>query len=297
MLEPGNRLVAELHAIISSLKAVCTWETLDCQQECREACGGLGFSYYAKIAHSRSDYDVNTTWEGDNNVLIQQTAKYVLEQYKAKMKNKSKKTNSFNWVKANSVNLEKCMAKTAKDFLNPDNLLFLFEHRCNYLMQLSGYKLDENIQSMGDPWDAWNATQPFYLKDLALAVGELFVVQEYHSFLMNQLTGAPNPDTAEALNLCFQIYCLTKILKDIGTFREHDFLTTEHYQIVRDCLPPMYGSFTRHVGKILDSFYPPEEMMDSFLAPTNGDLYGHIVDRLMTAPKTFERHPNWKSFL
>lgn len=62
--------MSELHAIISSLKTVYTTTTVRGLQECREACGGLGYSYYAKLGILRNNYDINQTWEGDNNVLL-----------------------------------------------------------------------------------------------------------------------------------------------------------------------------------------------------------------------------------
>jgi acyl-CoA oxidase len=50
--------------------------------------GGHGFSSYSKMGVLYSDNDVNNTWEGDNNVLIQQTTKYVLENAQRAMKGK-----------------------------------------------------------------------------------------------------------------------------------------------------------------------------------------------------------------
>jgi len=40
--------------------------------------GGHGYSAYSKMGVLYSNNDVNNTWEGDNSVLAQQTAKYVL---------------------------------------------------------------------------------------------------------------------------------------------------------------------------------------------------------------------------
>nr|GMC76863.1 acyl-coenzyme A oxidase 3, peroxisomal-like [Ipomoea batatas] len=41
-------------------------------QECREACGGQGLKTENRIGQLKGEYDVQGTFEGDNNVLMQQ---------------------------------------------------------------------------------------------------------------------------------------------------------------------------------------------------------------------------------
>lgn len=41
-------------------------------QECREACGGQGLKTENRIGQMKGEYDVQSTFEGDNNVLMQQ---------------------------------------------------------------------------------------------------------------------------------------------------------------------------------------------------------------------------------
>ena len=41
-------------------------------QECREACGGQGFKTENRVGPLKGEYDVQSTFEGDNNVLMQQ---------------------------------------------------------------------------------------------------------------------------------------------------------------------------------------------------------------------------------
>lgn len=41
--------------------------------------GGHGFSAFSRLGAIYNDADVDATWEGDNNVLLQQAAKYVLD--------------------------------------------------------------------------------------------------------------------------------------------------------------------------------------------------------------------------
>ena len=54
--------------------------------------GGHGFSAYSKMGALYSSNDVNNTWEGENNVLIQQTTKYILQNLQKAMKGKEVKS-------------------------------------------------------------------------------------------------------------------------------------------------------------------------------------------------------------
>ena len=40
--------------------------------------GGHGYSYLSRMACLLDDGDVNTTWEGDNHMLLQQTSKFLM---------------------------------------------------------------------------------------------------------------------------------------------------------------------------------------------------------------------------
>lgn len=91
-LSPTNPLLKEIHAISSVLKSKTAWIATDTIRECRQMMGGHGYSAYSKMAALYSNNDVNNTWEGENNVLIQQTTKYVLENYQKVMQGKEIKS-------------------------------------------------------------------------------------------------------------------------------------------------------------------------------------------------------------
>ena len=77
---PECEELAELHAVLSAFKPISTIYALNGIQECRESSGGHGFSAYSGYKRLKTSVDVMMTWEGDNNVLIQQTGKYILKQ-------------------------------------------------------------------------------------------------------------------------------------------------------------------------------------------------------------------------
>ncbi|NLT26666.1 MAG: acyl-CoA dehydrogenase [Microbacteriaceae bacterium] len=81
---PDNR--ADLETLAAALKPLSTWQAMATLQEAREACGGAGFLAENRIALLHHDLDIYTTFEGDNNVLLQLVGKRLLEDYAAKFK-------------------------------------------------------------------------------------------------------------------------------------------------------------------------------------------------------------------
>jgi acyl-CoA oxidase len=76
----------DLETIAAALKPLSTWAALDILQEAREACGGAGFLAQNRFTQLRADLDIYTTFEGDNNVLLQLVAKRLLTDYGRKLK-------------------------------------------------------------------------------------------------------------------------------------------------------------------------------------------------------------------
>ncbi|MPC20402.1 Peroxisomal acyl-coenzyme A oxidase 3 [Portunus trituberculatus] len=82
----------EVHGLSSAGKPLSGWLARDCIQECREACGGHGYLKYkcsgdgmcsvvctgSGLGMLRDDNDANCTYEGDNNILLQQTSNWLL---------------------------------------------------------------------------------------------------------------------------------------------------------------------------------------------------------------------------
>ncbi|EMG50214.1 POX5 Acyl-coenzyme A oxidase 5 [Candida maltosa Xu316] len=62
------------------LKSTCTWLTADAIDEARQACGGHGYSSYNGFGKAYSDWVVQCTWEGDNNVLAINVAKPMVKE-------------------------------------------------------------------------------------------------------------------------------------------------------------------------------------------------------------------------
>ena len=176
-MDPENSLNAELHAIISVMKPLATSMTMQGIQECRELLGGFGYSQYNRIGFIRNDNDINLTWEGDNNVLIQQTGRFLLESFRHLTKGKKIPYNTLEFLEVNFVP-KKCTLKNKKELIKTENIIKFYEYKLNMLMTLSMTALKDNLGKFPDMFDAWNHTQIFYLRNAAITYGELFVLKE-----------------------------------------------------------------------------------------------------------------------
>ncbi len=78
--------LASLHAISCCLKAVCTNETTQAVQNLRLACGGHGFLVSSGFSDIFKFVTAAQTYEGENTVLLLQTARYLIKSWSQALK-------------------------------------------------------------------------------------------------------------------------------------------------------------------------------------------------------------------
>ena len=86
---------AELHALTSATKPVASWAAMAAIQECREACGGHGYLKCSRLGDLRNDNDPATTYEGDNNVIVQQTSNWLVNLWNSPDENVRMKSDTY----------------------------------------------------------------------------------------------------------------------------------------------------------------------------------------------------------
>lgn len=59
-----------IHALTGYFKSANSTAAFEDISEARQALGGLGYSYYSKLATFIGNVDLNNTFEGDNKVLL-----------------------------------------------------------------------------------------------------------------------------------------------------------------------------------------------------------------------------------
>jgi alkylation response protein AidB-like acyl-CoA dehydrogenase len=65
----------QLHAVSAATKAFTTWAGSNMIETCRYACGGHGYSHASGLPKIYTDVTPACTYEGDNTVMMLQTAR------------------------------------------------------------------------------------------------------------------------------------------------------------------------------------------------------------------------------
>ncbi|KAI9475460.1 MAG: acyl-CoA dehydrogenase/oxidase [Benjaminiella poitrasii] len=77
--------MGDMHAVSASLKGLSGSYATEILEICRRSCGGHAYSAYNALGNLIADFGVMTTGGGDNVVLLQQAARYLLYRFNQKL--------------------------------------------------------------------------------------------------------------------------------------------------------------------------------------------------------------------
>lgn len=68
----------QIHVLSSGMKALNTWRVTRWMDVLKTTCGGNGYLLVSGLGYENKMFDSNVTLEGDNTVLMQQVARFVV---------------------------------------------------------------------------------------------------------------------------------------------------------------------------------------------------------------------------
>lgn len=295
--ELKNPKVIETHAVISALKPYCSHLTQTRFQQLREVMGGHGYSRFNLIGGYRNNNDINTTWEGDNTVLVQQTAKFIMDNFGKKMKGKevNKEYTTLNFLDGfMNVSDEKLVIESADEFDNIDKLRLIFKHRVNVNLQMAVQKLAERVEMKKDGLlVAWNNSQVFYLQSLVKSYTENFVFDAFRENI--EALKDNNCLTKKMLLEFLKLYSLTIFEADLGTLRYGDFINSEAGYIIKDEILELCSSLKKELIPILDVISAPDELLNTPMGRSDGRIWESYLSRVFSFNKAFEKEDWWQN--
>ncbi|KAH7697627.1 Protein ACOX-1 b, partial [Aphelenchoides avenae] len=151
-------VLADLHAISSGLKAVVTHQASLGIEQCRMACGGHGYSDASGLPLLYVSTVAGCTYEGENMVMLQQLARYLMKQAST-VRLGSRKNNSTALVAyLFKTGPTRCRIDPNTSSVDYEHLLEAFEHASRRITLAAFDKLSRLMRDGMDRNVAWNET-------------------------------------------------------------------------------------------------------------------------------------------
>lgn len=265
--------VTEYHAILSSVKVLTTESAFEGIHQCRKICGGLGYSKFVKLGEYLAKHDINLTWEGDNNILLQQTAGFIIKQSLKGLKGDTIQAAS---LKCLNLNFELARSnRPSKDLLSIDSLLSILEHIFNLLLHKSLLNLQQNSAKFEAYFNVWNVSQPTLQK-----LGRIYGVVEIAKHWRSRYESLKQKDL-EAFHLVEKLYCLYVIEKILGYQGEllcEGYFTGVEVKKMEEEHEKLCNELGESAVRIIDAVANEDFMHASCLGYSDGQAYKRLTD-------------------
>lgn len=285
--------LAELHSASSGLKSLCTTLAADGIETCRRAMGGHGFGGGSGLVGLNADYLSKPTVEGDNWMITQQVAAYLINKM------------------ADVVNDPTAPAKDSTDEL----FQFYLKNRAHRVPQsVAHFNREGNDQAIVEVYQ-WRAAELSYrayqarvarktpwtkmmiqLHNLSRAYSEQILVTNFYNAFTSTASSLENP-TVDVLRICFRLYALYTLDASASQFSMTTAVSAESIQVLQDALSDLMSELRPHCVKLVDAWSIPDWLLHSALGRYDGKVYEELFDmahrRNPLNKVTF--NPDWRS--
>ncbi|XP_041457080.1 peroxisomal acyl-coenzyme A oxidase 3-like [Lytechinus variegatus] len=296
--ERQAELGKEMHALSSASKPLSSWLARDCIQECREACGGHGYLWVNRFGVLRDDNDPTCTYEGDNNVLLQQTSNYLLALSAAKRRGEtiSSPIGTVDFLDSMfDIIKQRFTVHKLEDVIKPQVIISAYRWLVVYLLQESANKLQHELMNGKDAFSARNDSQVYFCRTLAMAFMQHTLLDQFWNYLKS---GDLLPEQTAVLTKLCSLYGLWSLEKHMATLYQGGyFCGAETARLIRDGILHLCTEVKNDAVSLVDVLAPPDFVLNSPIGCADGQVYKRLYNAILQTPNCLERPSWWKEFL
>ncbi|KAF9167312.1 acyl-coenzyme A oxidase [Actinomortierella ambigua] len=279
--------LAEVHAMSSALKSYCTTLSGVGVEECRKMMGGHGYSYFTGLSHLFSMVIPSNTFEGDNYVLTQQLARYIIKEVKTARTNPDRVTPFSRYLiratgkNANAFGRETCSVAQDQDWLSWEVQLAAFEHRAARL----AIELADNVEGTADGnWSDHNIECYRISHAHAQYILVLWFGQAIRDATAASADEKVEGPTGQVLWKLSHLHALHTIQTHLADFVEDGYLSPGQCQSLRRQVKALVASLADNAVALVDAFDHPDFVLNSALGAQDGDAYKRLWDAAQSEP-------------
>ncbi|CAO3661253.1 unnamed protein product [Umbelopsis vinacea] len=266
--------LADLHATSSGLKSLTTTISLAAIEQCRRACGGHGYSMFSGLGTFYQDYLPKVTWEGDNYILTQQTARYLGKTFRTVAAGKGDEKNvtfSARYIHDYLSNREsRCPAQSSSDFMNPEIILSAYRYRVAQMIETFVRKTDDENRTFN--------SMLVLVYQISRAHCQLFIIS---NFLAAVYPG-PNQDEVSkevlgVLRTMAMLYSLHTMEEELADFLCSGYISSEQASMVKEQVVTLLEKVRPNALALVDAFGLPDYLLNSALGNSKGEVYEQMT--------------------
>ena len=263
----------ELHATSSGLKAYCSWATKDAIEACRLTCGGHGYMSLAGFGTTFATYAPNVTYEGDNNVLCLQTARYLLKAYR-KMLDGTAPPTALSYLQGVSNRSSLEMGASMRD---ENAILEAYAHRA--------WRLVSEASKAAGNMSPDETMQVHMVQWIGAAKAHCAFVVMYNFVLAYEETKRRvSTNTLQVLHRLVCLHGLCGMDDTMGEFLEDGYIDAEQASDIRTEIFKLLAELRPDAAALVDSFGLHDYFLNSALGASDGDVYRRLYDEVQHAP-------------
>ncbi len=259
--------VREIEAMAAGLKSYATWFATAAIQECREATGGKGYLAENRFADLKADTDIFTTFEGDNNVLMQLVAKSLLTDFSKSFKEDGNfAVLKYMGRRMTTIVTEQnpfTVRQTDREHLTARSFYqSAFEFRARRLTSTLAQRLRAYIKDGKSAYEAGLLCQTHMIEAAEAYVEALCLEQ---SLLRVDALGKEHPAYA-VLKKTIQLYALHTIEGHRGWYLESDYIAGQKSKAIRKAVDVLCAELRPEAGALVNGFGIPDELLGAPIA-------------------------------
>jgi acyl-CoA oxidase len=265
--------IAELHSTSSGLKSLCTMYAADGIETCRRALGGHGFHSGSGLIGISNDYLSKPTVEGDNWMITQQMASYLIKKIETIVERpnsqpKDQADELFQrYLRERSQHSPVEIIRNGK--VDNDAIVHAFRWRAADL----SYRAFEARIVQGKKWNSLL----IQLHKLSRVYSEMILVVNFYKALGSLQLSAP---TADVMRDLFRLFAIHTMESDSRSFATTNAVTNSSLDALPDTILILMTEKIRpHAVKLVDAWAIPDYLLDSALGRYDGKVYEDLFDR------------------
>ena len=264
--------LAEMHATSSGLKSLCTTLAADGIETCRRAMGGHGFGGGSGIIPLNNDYLSKPTVEGDNWMITQQTASYLIKRMTETVKKPTLQPSDPIDIQYWHFMRNKKSHSAFKILDSEKELVEAFQHRASYL----AYQVYQARIAEKKSWTSLMIS----LHRLSRAHSESLLVLNFYNAIFTSQSDPPlDVSTIELMKRLFQLFALFTLDLSASEFLLSGAISTDHLSAITSRIQFLMTDIRPYAVRLVDAWSMPDYLLESALGRYDGDVYNDLFRR------------------